>query len=174
MNLDLYIKKVPDFPKKGILFYDITSLLLSSEAVRWVIEAFSIYLQDKKIDKIVGIDARGFIFSALLADKLDVPLVLARKQGKLPRRVYRQDYQLEYGSANLEIHQEDIKRGENIVIVDDLIATGGTIKATISLLEQRFQAVVSAVVCVIGLPFLNYSKLLAPHEVHALLHYDSE
>ncbi len=171
--LDSAIRRVPDFPKPGILFYDITSILTDAAAFKAVLEEmYSIY-KDKDIDAIAAVESRGFIFGAPLAEKLGVPLVLIRKKGKLPGEVYRQSYALEYGTAEIEVHKADITKGDKYLIVDDLIATGGTLDATRKLLEQG-GAKATEVFGVIGLPALNYEEVLKPMKVTTLINYDGE
>ncbi|MBL8994267.1 MAG: adenine phosphoribosyltransferase [Spirochaetia bacterium] len=173
-DFDKAIRKVPDFPKKGILFYDITSLVADPKALRAVKAAMISFYKDKKLSKIVSVESRGFLFAPLLAEALEIPLVLARKKGKLPNPTHSQSYELEYGSDHLEIQKVDIDKGERVLIIDDLIATGGTLKAVCQMIEGKFQAEVVGLFAIIGLPFLNYEKTLAPHEVHTLINYDTE
>ena len=172
-DLDKAIRKVKDFPKPGILFYDITSIFTNVEAFKWIIDKSYELYKDKKIDAILAVESRGFIFASPLAYRLGIPLVLARKAGKLPGKTLKQSYSLEYGEATLEVHIEDIKKGQNILIIDDLIATGGTLKACIGLIEN-LQAKVSGIFGVIGLPFLNYEKILSGYEIKTLINYHAE
>lgn len=172
-DLDSAIRKVPDFPKPGILFYDITSIFMNTEAFNWVIEKSLDIYKDKKIDKLLAVESRGFIFASVLAEKLGIPFALARKAGKLPGETISESYALEYGEATLEVHKADIGSGENILIIDDLIATGGTLEACARLME-RLGAKVAGFYGVIGLPFLNYSEKLKGYEVTTLINYDSE
>ncbi len=130
------IRSVPGFPIKGITFRDITTLMKDGEAFHEACEELFLRYKDKKIDKIVGIDARGFVFAAVLAYKLGVGFVPVRKIGKLPYKTISEKYVLEYGTAEVEIHEDAIAKGERVVIVDDLIATGGTVSATIKLVER--------------------------------------
>ncbi|MBO5116202.1 MAG: adenine phosphoribosyltransferase [Treponema sp.] len=171
--LDKNIRRIPDFPKPGILFYDITSVLVNPEAFKYVIDQMVSIYKDKKIDAVAGVESRGFIFAAPLAEKLGIPLVLIRKKGKLPGDTYECSYSLEYGSATVEVHKADIKKGQNILVVDDLIATGGTLAAAKNLIEQG-GAEVTDFFGVIGLPFLNYQKVLENCNVTTLINYDSE
>ncbi len=168
--LDKAIRRVPDFPKKGILFYDITSVLTDPAVFRSIIDEMCLIYRDKKIDAVAAVESRGFIFAAPLAEKLGLPLVLIRKKGKLPGKKISQDYALEYGTATIEVHTADIKKGWNFLIVDDLIATGGTLDATRKLLEKG-GAGASDVFGVIGLPDLNYKNVLAPMNVTTLIDY---
>lgn len=171
--LDKNIRRIPDFPKPGILFYDITSVLVNPEAFKYVIDQMVSIYKDKKIDAVAGVESRGFIFAAPFAEKLGIPLVLIRKKGKLPGDTYECSYSLEYGTATVEVHKEDIKKGQNILVVDDLIATGGTLAAAKNLIEQG-GAEVTDFFGVIGLPFLNYQKVLENCNVTTLINYDSE
>jgi len=171
--LDKNIRRIPDFPKPGILFYDITSVLVNPEAFKYVIDQMVSIYKDKKIDAVAGVESRGFIFAAPFAEKLGIPLVLIRKKGKLPGDTYECSYSLDYGTATVEVHKADIKKGQNILVVDDLIATGGTLAAAKNLIEQG-GAEVTDFFGVIGLPFLNYQKVLENCNVTTLINYDSE
>lgn len=171
--LDSAIRRVPDFPKKGILFYDITSILTDAAAFKAVLdEMYAIYCK-KDIDAIAAVESRGFIFGAPLAEKLGVPLVLIRKKGKLPGEKVEQEYDLEYGTATIEVHKADVNEGDKFLIVDDLIATGGTLNATRKLLE-KLGAKAEEVFGVIGLPDLKYEEVLAPMKVTTLINYNGE
>jgi adenine phosphoribosyltransferase len=173
LNLDEYIRKVPDFPKEGILFYDITSILISSNAFNFCIDSMIDFYRDKKIDAVAAIEARGFLFAAPYAAKAGVPLILIRKKGKLPGKTLTKKYSLEYAEAEIEIHPEDVPPGGSILLLDDLIATGGTLKASRELIVAA-GAHVSEIFGVVGLPFLNYEKVLAPTPVHTLIKYHGE
>ncbi len=131
-----YIRDIPDFPKKGIIFKDITPLLNSSEARKEVLRQFIDNLPETKIDKVVGVESRGFFFGILLAQELNAGFIPVRKKGKLPFNTVSASYELEYGTDILEIHTDSIKKGENILIHDDVLATGGTIKAVTELVEK--------------------------------------
>lgn len=130
------IISVQDFPKKGINFRDVTPLFAKPELVKEVIDTFAQYLKNKKIDAIVGIESRGYLFGVPLALKMNVPFVLVRKPNKLPRPVYKQEFKLEYGSSTLELQIDDIKQGWNVCVIDDLLATGGTINAAEKLVSK--------------------------------------
>lgn len=176
MNLELLdktVRRVPDFPKPGILFYDITGILVNPDALKFVIEQMVEKYKGQKIDAVAGVESRGFIFAAPFAEKLGIPLILIRKKGKLPGDTYECSYALEYGTATVEVHKADVKKGQNILVVDDLIATGGTLAAAKNLIEQG-GANVSDFFGVIGLPALNYEKVLAPCKVTTLINYDGE
>ena len=148
------IREVPDFPKPGINFKDITTLLLDSKLSSNIIDAFIEKLKRKKIDAVVGVESRGFLFGFLLASKLEIPFIPIRKVGKLPGETLRHKYDLEYGSAEVEIHKSDIKKGWNVIVHDDLLATGGTACAAAELV-QDLEAKVTAFTFVISLDFLN-------------------
>ena len=171
--LDKTVRRVPDFPKPGILFYDITGVLVNPDALKFVIEQMVEKYKDQKIDAVAGVESRGFIFAAPFAEKLGIPLILIRKKGKLPGDTYECSYALEYGTATVEVHKSDIKKGQNILVVDDLIATGGTLAAAKNLIEQGGAKVIDFF-GVIGLPALNYEKVLAPCKVTTLINYDGE
>jgi adenine phosphoribosyltransferase len=173
LNLDDYVRKVPDFPKKGILFYDITSILINSEAFNHCIDSMIAIYQDKKIDAVAAIEARGFLFAAPYAAKAKIPLVLIRKKGKLPGRTLTKKYALEYGEAEIEIHPDDVSQGSRVLLLDDLVATGGTLKAARELITAC-GAEVPEIFGVVGLPFLNYEKVLAPTPVRTLINYHGE
>lgn len=158
-----YIRIVPNFPKKGIMFKDISPLLASPEAFRNMINQFAYEIMDKKVDKIVAIDSRGFIFGSALASKLGIGLILARKAGKLPPETISETYKLEYGEATLEMLKDSIQEGDNIVIIDDVLATGGTIEAAVSMVKKLKGNIVK-VLFLIELGFLNgKSRLDVPY-----------
>ena len=172
-DLDAAIRKVPDFPKEGILFYDITSVLMDPRAFSWCIGQMVERYRSAGIDAIAAIESRGFLFGAPLAHELSIPLVLVRKAGKLPGATVSQTYELEYGSDTVEIHRSDLISGKRMVIVDDLIATGGTVRATAQLIGDA-GSTVHEVFSVIGLPFLGYATRLAPVPIHTLVDYAGE
>jgi len=158
-KLDKAIREVPDFPKAGINFKDITTLLLDPALSAEIVEAFILRLKDEKIDAIVGIESRGFLFGFLLANKMGIPFVPIRKVGKLPGETLKYKYDLEYGSAEVEVHKSDIQKGWNILVHDDLLATGGTACAA-SELVQQLGAKVGGFSFVISLDFLQGHKKL--------------
>ncbi len=172
-DLDKAIRKVKDFPKKGILFYDVTGIILNPEAFRYTIDEAVLRYKDSGINKIVAVESRGFIFGAVISDRLGIPLVLARKKGKLPGKTVSKSYALEYGEAVLEIHRDDITKGDRVLVVDDLIATGGTLKASIEMILE-LGGVIVAVFGVIGLPFLDYKSVLSGYRVDTLIDYHGE
>jgi len=164
------IRDVPDFPKKGILFRDITPLLADVEAFRTSIQLMAEALDGESVHAVVGIESRGFMFGAALADKLGVGFVPVRKPGKLPAATYRAEYDLEYGSDAVEIHQDALSTGDRVVVVDDLVATGGTAQATAELVRQC-GAEVAAFVFLIHLVDLDGIEKLAPTPVITILDY---
>jgi adenine phosphoribosyltransferase len=172
-NLDDYIRKIPDFPKKGVLFYDITSILTSPAAFRFVIDSMLEFYGNKKIDAVAAIEARGFLFAAPFAVQAGIPLILIRKKGKLPGKTLSKKYSLEYAEAEIEIHPDDVPQGGKVLLFDDLVATGGTLNAARELITSC-GAGVPEIFGVVGLPFLNYEKALAPTPVKTLIRYDSE
>ena len=173
LNLDDYIRKVPDFPKKGILFYDITSILASVEAFQYCVDRMAEIYRDKDINAVAAIEARGFLFAAPFAIKMGIPLIPIRKKGKLPGVTLSKKYDLEYAQAEIEVHSADVPKGKRILLTDDLIATGGTLNAARSLLIEG-GAQVPEIFGVLGLPFLNYQKVLDPTPVTTLIEYHAE
>jgi adenine phosphoribosyltransferase len=172
-NLDDYIGKVPDFPKPGILFYDITPILTSPEAFDHCLDSMVELYEDQNIEAVAAIEARGFLFAAPFADRMGIPLVLIRKKGKLPGRKLSVRYQLEYGEGEIEVHADDIPSGKRVLLMDDLVATGGTLKAAYGLLTGA-GAIVPEIFGVVGLPFLNYEKKLPGIPVRTLIQYHGE
>src|SRR5438045_1236276 len=165
------IREVPDFPKKGILFYDITTLLKDRLGFATLIDALSEYYLQNKVDLVLGIEARGFIFGPALAYRLNAGFVPVRKPKKLPAETARVTYQLEYGSDTLEVHRDAIQPGQRVIIVDDLLATGGTANATVELVKS-LGGEIAGLGFVVELDFLNGRQKLAGHDVFSLLHYD--
>ena len=164
------IRNVPDFPKAGILFYDITTLLQDREGFRLAIDAVALPFRDQEIDLVVGIESRGFIFGAAVADRIGAGFAPVRKPGKLPASTIRATYDLEYGSDSLEIHADAVKNGQRTVIVDDLLATGGTARATLDLVKQLGGRVVG-LGFLIELSALNGRSKLTGETVHSVLQY---
>ena len=136
MDLKDYIRSIPDYPKKGILFRDITTLIKDNKAFNYTINKIVELVKDLKFDKVVAVESRGFIFASALAYKLSKSLIMIRKKNKLPAETYSEDFELEYGKATVEIHKDSIQKNESVIIVDDLIATGGTAKAAAKLVEK--------------------------------------
>lgn len=172
-NLDDAIRKVPDFPKPGILFYDITSVIANPDAFRYCIDSMVKLYKGANLDAVAAIESRGFIFASPFCDRLGLSLLLVRKKGKLPGKTIGAKYALEYGEAEIEMHVDDIPVGGRVLIVDDLIATGGTVRATADVL-RRGGAEPVGVFSVIGLPFLDYAKCVPELEVRTLIEYFGE
>jgi len=169
------IKTIPDYPKPGIMFRDVTSLMQDAEAFAKTIELFEIKYKDQGITAIVGTEARGFIFGAPLALKMGVPFIPVRKPGKLPRAVISQDYQLEYGTDTMQIHTDALTSADKVLMVDDLLATGGTIEATTSLIRQ-LGATVNDACFVVNLPALGGEPRLNKLDIncYSLTEFDGE
>lgn len=165
------IREVPDFPKKGILFYDITTLLKDKLGFATLIDALAEHYINQKIDLVLGMEARGFIFGPALAYRLNAGFVPVRKPGKLPAAVAKYDYALEYGTNTLEIHKDAIQKGQKVIIVDDLLATGGTADATTKL-ANSLGAEIKGLGFVVELDFLKGRDKLKQYDVFSLLHYD--
>jgi adenine phosphoribosyltransferase len=170
-HLKKLIREVPDFPKKGILFYDITTLLKDKVGFATLIDALSEHYLNEKIDTVLAIEARGFIFGPALAYRLNAGFVPIRKPGKLPAETVRLTYDLEYGQDTLEIHKDAIKPGQRVIIVDDLLATGGTANACAKL-AKSLGADIAGMGFVVELDFLNGREKFDGTEVFSLLHYD--
>jgi adenine phosphoribosyltransferase len=171
LDLTRYIRDIPDFPKPGILFKDITPLLASPEAFQETIRRMADHYRGRKIDAVVAAEARGFIFAAPLALELGAGFVPIRKPGKLPFDTHAFHYELEYGTDTLEIHIDGVSPGQNVLMVDDLLATGGTIAACCNLVE-KLGAKVAGCCFLIDLAFLNGAKKIAPREVFSLIRYE--
>lgn len=167
------IRNVPDFPKKGIMFRDITTLIEDKDSFRKSADALYELSKDLQIDKVVGIDSRGFIFGGILADKLGTGFVLVRKPGKLPAETLKQSYALEYGEDTLEIHKDSITPGDRILLHDDLLATGGTARAACDLIEKAGGVIVQ-ISFIIELAFLGGKNIFKGYKVDTLVSYDSE
>jgi len=169
-TLKTYISDVPDFPKQGIIFKDITTLLENPQAVKLCLELLLSDLTDKNIDKVVAIEARGFFFGMLLAQALNVPFVPVRKPRKLPRKVITQSFDLEYGSDTLELHEDAINPGDKVLIHDDVLATGGTAQAVCKMVESLGGQIVQCNF-IMKLDFLDGAKKLEPHPIYAAVSY---
>ncbi len=172
-DLDRAIRKVQDFPKPGILFYDITSILMTPEAFDYCIQAMISRYSGRALTAVAAVESRGFLFAAPFAHRMGLPIILVRKKGKLPGETYQRTFTLEYGEDTIEVHRADLRRGMRILVVDDLIATGGTLRAACDLMESA-GAHVEGIFSVIGLPFLKYESVLKGYEVTTLIDYDSE
>lgn len=164
------IRDIPDFPKKGIIFKDITTLLADAASYQRMVDLLSHRYIGKKIDKVVGVEARGFIIGAALAYKLGAGIVLVRKPGKLPSETFKKSYDLEYGTDTLEIHTDAIKKGERVLIADDLLATGGTMSAVVDMVSSMGAELVEC--CFMAeLEFLNGKNKLPADKVFSLLKF---
>ncbi|MEW6412221.1 MAG: adenine phosphoribosyltransferase [Candidatus Zixiibacteriota bacterium] len=172
-DLKKYIRSVPDFPKPGINFYDITTLLADPKGFRMALDAMEKFVRPKKPTRILSVESRGFIFGAALADRLGVAFIPARKPGKLPYKTVSQEYDLEYGTDTLEIHADAVASGDRVVIIDDLIATGGTLLAVCRMIE-KLGGVVAGISVVIDLSFLPWREKLDGYDVNYLISFDSE
>lgn len=175
MNTDIkkYIRTVKDFPKKGIMFRDITTLLKTPEGLKTSFNALLKFTEGLKIDKVVGIESRGFMLGAMLAERLNAGFVPIRKPGKLPAETVKEEYSLEYGTDAIEIHKDAIESGESILLHDDLLATGGTAKAAVNLIEKLGGKIVQ-VSFIIELSFLKGRERLKGYDVRSLVDYDEE
>lgn len=171
-DLKTLIRDVPDFPKQGILFRDITPLLTNGPAWRHIVDQFAERYRNR-IDIVLGIESRGFIFGSALAYALGCGFALVRKPGKLPAATFEASYELEYGTDTLEIHQDAFPHNSRVLLIDDLLATGGTAQAAITLAE-KLQANIIEAAFLIELSFLGGRKRLAPYEVFSFIQYDSE
>ena len=169
-DLKAYIREVPDFPKEGILYYDISTLLQNPLALRMTIDRFVWLFAGKHVDKVIGIESRGFMFGSIVAYNLDAGFVPVRKPGKLPAKTIDETYDLEYGTDTLEMHQDAVDPGEKVLIVDDLMATGGTAAASGKLVESLGGKVVGFGF-VVELTFLEGRKELEGYEVESLIRY---
>lgn len=171
MNLEKFIRDIPNFPTKGIIFKDITPLLASSKAFSHAINRFCLFAKKIHAKTIVGIDSRGFIFGGAIAYKLGLKFVPVRKKGKLPYSTISQNYDLEYGTNTIEMHTDAIKKGERVLIIDDLLATGGTMEATCNLVE-KLGGKIAGIAFLIDLAFLNGAKKLKPYKILSLIKYE--
>jgi len=172
MDLKSYIREIPDFPKPGINFKDITPLLQNSEAFHQAVDVLAEKVEGFDFDKIMAVESRGFIFASALAYKLNKGFVPVRKKGKLPYKTISYTYQLEYGQDTLEVHEDALQKGDRVLIVDDLLATGGTAEACIQL-THKLSAEVSAIVFLIELTFLKGREKLKDYPVVTIVKFDS-
>ena len=173
-EIEAAIRNIPNFPKPGIQFKDITPLLADAELFSKTIDYFQALYPPKSVDVVVGIEARGFVFASALAYALGAGTAMLRKSGKLPAKVYRETYNLEYGTDALEIHADAFSTGQRVLLVDDLLATGGTVQAALNLIRKNFQVEVVGVDFLIELSFLNGREKLSGVPVHALVQYEAE
>lgn len=173
MDLKSHIRNVKDFPKPGIMFRDITTLLKNPDAFNYTLEQLLTFVKNKKINKVVGIESRGFIFGAVLANNLNCGFIPVRKPGKLPAEKVSISYSLEYGEDKLEMHKDAIQPGDKVLIHDDLLATGGTMNAVCQLIEQLGGEIVQ-VSFIIELSFLNGRNKLSKYDVRSIVNYADE
>lgn len=171
--LDAAIRRIPNFPKDGILFYDLTGILAAPGLLAKTTDSLIDLFPRDSYDAIVAVEARGFVFAAPVADRLGMPLILLRKPGKLPGATITESFALEYGEDRLELQPSDLGSAKRVLLVDDLIATGGTVAAAARLVERAGRDVVG-VAAVVALPFLNYDAALTGRDVRYLISYDSE
>jgi adenine phosphoribosyltransferase len=169
-DLKRHIREVPDWPKPGILFYDITTLLKDPLALRMTVDRFVWLFSNQQVDKVVGMESRGFMFGPIVAYDLNAGFVPVRKPGKLPAETVEQSYALEYGSDKLQVHRDAITPGEKVLVVDDLVATGGTARATAQLIEQ-LGGVVVGMGFIVELTFLAPRKALSDYRLESLIQY---
>ena len=172
-KIEEYVRSIPDFPEPGIIFRDVTSVLQDADGLQLAIDSMQDCLKGEEFDVITGLESRGFIFGVPIAYNLHKPFVPIRKKGKLPRETVSVSYDLEYGSAEIEMHKDSIKPGQKVVIVDDLIATGGTIEAAIKLVEQLGGEVVK-VVFLMELAGLKGRERLNGYDVASVICYDGK
>lgn len=173
MDLKAVLRQVPGFPKPGITFIDVTTLLKDGKAFRESVRRLLEPFRSEPIDRIVGVESRGFIFGAAAALELGCGFVPVRKPGKLPAETYSESYELEYGVDALEIHRDAIERGQRVLVVDDLLATGGTAEAVLKMLK-KFDCTVVGIAFLVELDFLNGRSKLEGARLHTLVHYESE
>jgi adenine phosphoribosyltransferase len=170
-RLRAVIREIPDFPKPGIRFKDITPVLLDPDLFRSTLDILTDWAREKRAEKIAGVDARGFLFAAPVADRLGLGLIPIRKLGKLPYETRRESYGLEYGVNTLEVHVDAVANGERVVVIDDLLATGGTIVAAIRLAEG-LGGVIAGIGFVVELGFLNGRSLLSNYDCYSIVRYE--
>lgn len=173
MNIKEHVRDIPDFPKEGIVFKDITPLLANPDAFRDTIDTMAELAESMGAETIIGIESRGFIFGGAIAHRLGLGFIPVRKPGKLPYKTIRESYSLEYGTDSLEIHEDSLKAGDNVVIIDDLLATGGTARAAARLVES-LNARVAGILFLVELQFLKGRDQLTPYRVESLAVYSGE
>ncbi|WPJ96796.1 adenine phosphoribosyltransferase [Coraliomargarita algicola] len=171
MNIESYIRTTPDFPKPGVIFRDFTPLLAHGPAFRALIDQLKGRYEGKEIDVVVGIEARGFVLASALAYALGAGTVLIRKAGKLPHQTHAQEYELEYGSSVLEISCDALQAGQRVLVVDDVLATGGTVGAAVKLLEMHFSIALEELVFLIELDDLKGRETLPDIPIYSVFHY---
>ncbi|MBQ0042841.1 MAG: adenine phosphoribosyltransferase [Lachnospiraceae bacterium] len=172
-KLEDYVRSIPDFPEPGIIFRDVTSVLQDADGLALAIDTMQDMIKDIDVDVIVGAESRGFIFGAPLAYNMHKPFVLIRKKGKLPCETVEKSYALEYGTATIEMHKDSIKKGQKVLVVDDLIATGGTTKAMIELIEE-LGGEVAGVVVMMELCGLNGREAIKGYPLYSAIQYEGK
>ena len=170
-TLKSVIRDIPDFPKEGIIFKDITPLLSNPASFKKAIDTLRARYEDKRIDQVVGVEARGFIFASALAYALGCGVVMVRKPGKLPYKTYQKTYSLEYGEDSIEIHQDAFEKDQKIVIIDDVLATGGTLAACVELVSKNFEVNLVEIGFLIELDFLNGRQKLGNIPIYSMMHF---
>ena len=170
-TLKSVIRDIPDFPKEGIIFKDITPLLSNPASFKKAIDTLKARYEDKRIDQVVGVEARGFIFASALAYALGCGVVMVRKPGKLPYKTYQKTYSLEYGEDSIEIHQDAFEKGQRIVVIDDVLATGGTLAACVELIRKNFEIDLIEVGFLIELDFLNGGEKIRDIPIYSVMHF---
>ena len=170
-TLKSVIRDIPDFPKEGIIFKDITPLLSNPASFKKAIDTLRARYEDKRIDQVVGVEARGFIFASALAYALGCGVVMVRKPGKLPYKTYQKTYSLEYGEDSIEIHQDAFEKDQKIVIIDDVLATGGTLAACVELVSKNFEVDLVEIGFLIELDFLNGRQKLGNIPIYSMMHF---
>ena len=170
-TLKSVIRDIPDFPKEGIIFKDITPLLSNPASFKKVIDTLKARYEDKRIDQVVGVEARGFIFASALAYALGCGVVMVRKPGKLPYKTYQKTYSLEYGEDSIEIHQDAFEKDQKIVIIDDVLATGGTLAACVELVSKNFEVDLVEIGFLIELDFLNGRQKLENIPIYSMMRF---
>ena len=170
-TLKSVIRDIPNFPKEGIIFKDITPLLSNPTLFKKAIDTLKARYKDKRVDQVVGVEARGFIFASALAYALDCGVVMVRKPGKLPYKTYKKTYSLEYGEDSIEVHQDAFEKGQNIVIIDDVLATGGTLAACAELVNKNFEVDLVEIGFLIELDFLKGRQKLGNIPIYSMMHF---
>jgi adenine phosphoribosyltransferase len=173
VDLSRVVRRIPDFPRKGVLFYDVTGILVDPDAFGFCVESMVERYGRQGFDAVAAVEARGFFFAAPVAVRLGLPLILVRKPGKLPGETLSRRCTLEYGEDELFVHKSDVPPGGRILLIDDLVATGGTLRAATDLLADA-GGKVTHICCVIGLPFLRFRNLLSEVQVTTLVDFDGE
>lgn len=172
-KLEDYVRSIPDFPEPGIIFRDVTSILQDADGLQLAIDSIQELLKDTEVDLIAGTESRGFIFGMPVAYNLHKPFVPVRKKGKLPCETVSQEYDLEYGSAEIEMHKDAVKPGQKVVVIDDLIATGGTVEAAVKLIERLGGEVVK-IIFLMELAGLNGRERLKGYDVESVIRYEEK